>query len=147
VKALYIRIPKDNSIVDEIKQLIRSNDESSFNKLVSLSYEYADRFDFFKDEWVSLNLILAKIPNSPEDENIFLSSKSLLESQDDEFIHFLQIHEYKLGGETAPIEYVSDQISDLVRNQRKMKYLNDLEESILQDAIQKHDFEIFEDNK
>ncbi|MBT3242020.1 MAG: hypothetical protein HN352_02645 [Bacteroidetes bacterium] len=144
VKALYVRINKSNTKVAEIRQLIGSNNESSFESLVNLCYQYADRFDFFEDEWVSLNQILQKIPDSPENENEFLSSNSLLETQDEEFIHFLQIHEFKRGGETAPVEYVRDKIQDLVRTQRKMEYLQDLEESIYQDAIQKNDFEIFE---
>ncbi len=144
VKALYIRIDNNNNRVDEIRSLLRSKNESSFNKLVNLSYQYADRFDFFNDDWVSLSLIFKKIPDSPADENHFLTSSTLLEVEADGFIHFLQIHDYKLRGEIAPIEFVSDNIRDLVRNQRKIEYLSNLEKSIYQEALQKHDFEIFQ---
>lgn len=146
VKALYIRIHEDNSKVEEIRNLLRSDDESSFEPLVNLCYQYADRFDFFGDEWVSFNLILQKIPGSPEDHDAFLRSGSLMELSDEEFVHFLQVHEYKLGNETAPIEYVRERIRDLVLSERKMKYLKELEESVYQTAIQKNDFEIFEEN-
>ncbi len=146
VKALYIRMQKDNSKVEEIRELLRSTKESSFEMLVDLCYQYADRFDFFEDEWVSFNLIVQKIPESPENHEEFLRSGSLMEIMGDDFIHFLQIHDYKLSNETAPLEYVKDRIRDLVLSEKKMQFLSELEESIYQTAIQKNDFEIFDEN-
>lgn len=143
VKALYIRIQKDNSKVEEIRDLLTSSNESSFEPLVNLCYQYADRFDFFGDKWVSYNLIAQKIPGSPEDHESFLRSGSILEIDDQEYVHFLQIHEFKLGDETAPIEYVRDRIKDLVLSERKMEYLKELDESVYQTALQKNNFEIF----
>ncbi|MCK5822321.1 MAG: hypothetical protein KAH17_10545 [Bacteroidales bacterium] len=145
VKALYIRIPKDNTKVESIRELLQSTNESSFEQLVSLSYQYADRFDFFEDEWVSFNLIIQKIPGSPDDYEAFLRSGALMEIEDENYIHFLQVHDYKLSNETAPLEYVRLRIRDLVLSERKMKYLKELEESVYQTAIQNNDFEIFDE--
>lgn len=144
VKALYIRIPKNNTKVEDIRRLLQSTNESSFEQLVSLSYQYADRFDFFEDEWVSFNLIMQKIPGSPDDQEAFLRSGAIMEIEDEVFVHFLQIHDYKLSNETAPIAYVRSRIRDLVLSERKMQFLKELEESVYQTAVQKNDFEIFD---
>ena len=145
VKALYIRIDKNNSKVKDIRELIQSTSASSFERLISLCYQYADRFDFFEDEWVSFNLIFQKIPGSPDDHEAFLRSGALMEIEDEEFVHFLQIHDYKLSDKTAPMEYVRSRIRDLVLSERKMQFLKDLEESVYQTAVQKNEFEIFDE--
>ncbi len=145
VKALYVRIQKNNSKVEEIKNLLKSTKDDAFENLVTLCYQYADRFDFFDDQWVSFQLIVQNIPGSPEDLEAFLRTGSLMEIKDEEFVHFLQVHEYKLAYETAPIEYVYDRIKDLVLTQRRMDYLKNLEESVYQNAIEKKEFEVFEE--
>lgn len=146
VKALYIRIQKDNSKITEIRNLLKSTRETAFEQMVNLCYQYADRFDFFEDKWVSLNLIFQKIPGSPEDQESFLRSGAVLEITDSEYKHFLQIHDYKLSEETAPLEYVEDRIRDLVLNERRMNYLKELEQSVYQKAAEKNSFEIFDEN-
>jgi len=145
VKALYIRISKDNTKIENIKELLHSTDESSFEQLVTLCYQYADRFDFFEDKWVSLNTIIQKIPGSPDDQEAFLRSGALMEIEDEKFAHFLQINDYKLSNETAPLEYVRSRIRDLVLSERKMQFLKELEKSVYQTAVQKNDFEIFDE--
>ncbi len=145
VKALYIKIQKGNSKAAEIQELLQSTSESSFENLVTLGYQYADRFDFFEDKWISFNLIIQKIPDSPEDHEAFLRSGVLLKTEDEQFIHFLQIHDYKLSNETAPLDYVSDRIIDLVLSERKMQFIKELEQSVYQTAMQKNDFEIFDE--
>jgi len=147
VKALYIRIAKTNSRVPEIRQLLTSSNVSAFETLVELSYQYADRFDFFEDKWISLNQILQKIPGSPEDPDGIVQSQSLLEIENGDFLHFLQIRDYILSGETAPIEYLNRRIRDMVLTKRKLDYLKDLEESVYLDAVQKNDFEIYLNDK
>lgn len=147
VKALYVRIQKGNSKVTEIRDLLQSASETAFENLVSLCYQYADRFDFFDDKWVSFNLIVQNIPGSPDDHEAFLRSGALMEISDEEYIHFLQVHEYKLAEETAPLEYVFDRIKDLVITERRMDYLKELEESIYRDAVEKNDFELFEEKQ
>ena len=144
VKALYIRIQKDNGKVPEIKRLLRSTSDASFENLVNLSYQYADRFDFFNDSWVSFQLITQNIPGSPEDQDAFLRSRSLMEVEDEQFIHLLQIHEYKLSGEIAPIEYVYDRIRDMIMTDRRQQLIEELNESVFQEAVEKNNFEIFE---
>lgn len=144
VKALYIRIQKDNSRVQEIKNLLRSSSDSALESLVNLCYQYADRFDFFNDNWVAFQLITQNIPGSPEDQEAFLRSESLMETEDEQFLHLLQIHDYKLSGETAPMEYVQDRIRDMIMSDRRKVLLTELEESVFQEAVEKKEFEIYD---
>lgn len=146
VKALYVRINKENTKVKEIKDLLQSSSNQAFQNLVDLCYQYADRFDFFEDKWVSFKLIVQNIPGSPENHEAFLRSGSIMEIEDEQFIHFLQIHVYKLTGETAPIEYVNNRIRDMVIAERKLNYLKELEEDIFQDAADRNEFEVYHEN-
>lgn len=145
VKALYIRIQKDNSRLDDIKKLLENTTDAAFQNLIELSYQYADRFDFFEDRWTSFTLIVQNIPGSPDDHEAFLKSGMLLEVSEQDYVHFLKIHDYRLSGETAPLEYVNQKIRDLVITERRMDYIKGLEESVYQDAIGRNQIEVFEE--
>lgn len=144
VKALYIRMQKDNSRVSEIKNLIRSDTDQAFESLVNLSYQYADRFDFFDDRWVSFKRIIQSIPGSPGDPEEFLRSQSLLEVEDDASVHLLRIHDYQLTGETAPAEYVHDRIREMIITERRQLLLNELEENLYREAAGNQEFDIYD---
>ncbi len=144
VKALYIRMEKNNPNVPEIRRFIVSNRNQDFEQLVNIGHTQADRFDFFDDEWVSLPLIMEKIPGNPENLDEFLKRNKSWESEDQDFIHFLLIRDYLVSGEKAPVEFIRNQIKGLVLSKRKLDYIEQVEQDVLQDAISQQQIEIYE---
>ncbi len=143
VKALYIRMDKSNANIPEVRSLIPSNRDQDFEKLVSIGQQQADRFDFFDDKWVSFQLIMEKIPGNPENLDEYLQRNQSWESEDDNFIHFLLIRDYLISNETTPIEYIRDQIRGLVLSKRKIDYIRQVEQDLIQDAFRQNQIEIY----
>lgn len=144
VKALYIRIEKTNSNIPEIRRLIRSNRDQDFEQLITIGQRESDRFDFFNDEWVSFPLVMEKIPGNPDDADQFLGRNNIWESNDENFVHFLLIRDHLLTGEQAPIEFIRDKIRGLVLSNRKLDYVKQIEQDVLQDALKQQQIEIYE---
>ena len=69
--------------------------------------------------------------------------KSSIEASDEDFVYFLTIFEYKLIGEVAPLEFVSDRISDIIINKRKITLKKELEKDIYEEAKTSNTFEIY----
>ena len=46
--------------------------------------------------------------------------------------------------EFAPIEYVAPTLKQIILNRRRNNYINDLEKDIINNAIKKKQFEIYE---
>ncbi len=144
VKALYVRVEKSNSVVPEIRRLIRSKKDQDFEKLLDVGQRESDRFDFFNDDWVSFSKIMEKIPGQIDDEDEFLKRNQTWESEDQDYIHFLLIRDHLGSGEQAPIEFINDKIRGLVLSKRKLDYVKQVEQDVLQDALSQKQIEIYE---
>jgi hypothetical protein len=55
IKALYIKLPSETPNLDKIKGLARSNDQKDLQQLESYCYQFAEKFDDFNEEWVSMD--------------------------------------------------------------------------------------------
>ncbi len=144
VKALYIRMDRNNSNLTEIRRLLRSNRDADFEQLLTLGQQEADRFDFFDDKWVSFPLIMEKIPGNPENMDEYLQSNKSWESNDENFVHFLLIRDFLVSREQAPIEYIKEEIRGLVLSKRKLDYIQQIEHDVIQDAFSQQQIEIYE---
>lgn len=144
VKALYIRMDKSNSRIADTRRYINSKRDQDFEQLLNIGQQEADRFDFFDDEWVSLPLIMEKIPGNPEDMDAYLQRNQSWESEDDDYIHFLLIRDYLVSGEKAPLDYIQNQIKGLVLSKRKLDYIEQIEQDVIQEAISQQQIEIYE---
>jgi hypothetical protein len=84
------------------------------------------------------------MPGTVQDPKLFLQRYKYLEAEDDRYFHFARIIDYMLPGMTAPLEFVNQEIRDVLLNKRKMDFLKQLEESIYNEAVIQNDVEVYE---
>lgn len=144
VKALFIQIPASSPNIKDVKKWYKSDDDNDLNELESYCYQYAKKFDDFNEEWVSFNFLLKRFPkvitSNPER---FLRYNKGIEAKDSSYYYFASIREYKLKSSVSPIEYVENQIKSIIFNQRKIKFINELENSLYNEAKTNNEFEIY----
>ncbi|RLD33568.1 MAG: hypothetical protein DRI73_05270 [Bacteroidetes bacterium] len=144
VKALFIQIPASSPNIKDVKKWYKSDDDNDLNELESYCYQYAKKFDDFNEEWVSFNFLLKHFPkvitSNPER---FLRYNKGIEAKDSSYYYFASIREYKLKSSVSPIEYVENQIKSIIFNQRKIKFINELENSLYNEAKTNNEFEIY----
>lgn len=143
VKALFIKLPRNAPNVEQFRRLYTSEKEEDVQQLESYCYQYATKFDFFDDDWVNFTRIQAELP-----QRVWSPEKSLkwykrIEQKDSTYNYFVYISDKRVEGDTAPIEYVSDNIKSVILNKRKVKFLTDMENDIFNDAMSKGEFTIY----
>jgi hypothetical protein len=143
VKGVYFRIPKAHSRIGEFRNLAHSSGELAYKRLVDLGAQIAEYTDSFEGNWLSFPLLMQKMPGSVGDPKLFLQRYKYLEAEDERYFHFARIVEYKLPGEPVPMEYVKQEIRDVLLNKRKMEFLQELEESIYNEAVIQNDVEVY----
>jgi hypothetical protein len=94
---------------------------------------------------VNFELVKNNVPVSIDDEERFLTRNKQIEERDSSNYYFVDIQEYKLINEPAPIEYVEKNIKSLILNKRKIDFLKQVEENIYKEGIRKNRFEIYND--
>ncbi len=143
IKALFIKIPVETPYISRIRQLARSNEQDDLQQLESICYQFADKFDDFNEEWIPFNRLVVELPVEIPNEENFLRRTTLYETRDSSYIYYITIRDYRLRSTLAPFEYVSDDIKRIIWNNRRLDFLQTLENGIYNDALKENDFTIY----
>ncbi|MCD6200664.1 MAG: hypothetical protein J7K46_02525 [Bacteroidales bacterium] len=143
VKALFIKIPLTAPDISKARRWYRSDRDDDYTKLESYCYQYAVKFDDFHDQWIRFDLLLQEVPLTISNQERYLRYNPFIEAKDSAYQYFVRINEYRLRGMDAPIEYVADQIRQIILNERKIKFIRELENNIYSEALNRKEFEIY----
>ena len=147
VKALFIKVPKNAPNIENLKKWYKSDQREEIKKLDGYCYNYAAKFDYFKDGWVKFDIIKNELPKVIENEDEFLRTNRYIEQSDSSFLYFAYIKEKISKGSIAPLVYINFKIKDIILNKRKVKFLTDLESKIYNDAQDHSNFNIYDIEK
>jgi len=143
VKALFIKLPMESPNIDRVRLLSRSNEQTDLQQLEIYCYQFADKFDDFEEKWVPLDRISVELPDEFVNEERSLRRTPYFESSDSTFLYFITIRDYRLRSTLAPFEYVRDDIKRVIWNNRRLEFLQSLENGIYNDAIKENRLTIF----
>jgi len=144
IKGIYFKMPKSSSRLREFQSLARSSGDLAYQRLVDIGAQQAEYTESFEENWLSFNSLMQKMPGSINNPEEFLQRYKYLEADDGRSYHFVKIIDFKLPGETAPLEFVKQDIRDILLNRRKMDFLKELEESIYNEAVIQNEVEVYE---
>lgn len=143
VKAIFIKIPKEAPNIERVRQWYRSGSQADIQNLESYCYQFAEKFDDFGENWLNFMYLLRELPAEIDDENRFLRNNSYYEVEDSTFYYFVNFRDYRLKGSEAPVEYVENDIRNIILNNRKIEFLQDLEKGIYNEALRENAFRIY----
>jgi hypothetical protein len=143
VKALFIKLPVETPDLNKIKLLARSNEQSDLQQLEKYCYQFAEKFDDFNEEWVTMDRISIELQQDIENEENFLKRNTFFETSDSSSVCLVSIRDYRLRSSTAPFEYVREDIKRIILNTRRFEYIQSLENGIYNEALKKNNFKIY----
>ena len=143
VKALYIKLPNHAPGVEKVKEWMRSESEENIKKLEGYCYQYAVKYEYFKDEWVNFDNIKILLPVNIPDNKQYLKNYKFIELKDTAYYYFVNIKDYKTKGSDSPLKFVESDIKTIILLKRKQKLINDLENKIYFDAIDRDNIKIY----
>jgi len=143
VKAIYIKIPKEYANPDQLKKMCSNTTEEGLTELREYCLQYAKGFDIFMDNWVDFEMVLKNIPKEIDNPEQFLQHNKWIELEDSNYYYLVSIQDYKLKNEQAPLEYMKDNIKNLILNRRKIAFLKQLEDNVYTEGVRKNKFKIY----
>ena len=144
VRATFVKVPKNAPRTAKIKELIFSRDEKDQNELKSYCLSFSTAYHLSNSSWIAFDELvksspLVEIPNKIQ----FLKTNPYYETSDDNYLYFLKVDEYRISDNVSPLEFVKDEIRNIILNKRKIELVKQLEDQVYQDALDKKEFEIF----
>ena len=143
IKTLFVQLPINSPNIPNVRQWYRSNNSEDLTKLEGYCYQYATKYDYFNENWIPFNLLLNIIPVSVNNQPSYLKYNQYIEASDSVFLYFANIRDYRLEGSSAPVEYINDNIKSIILNNRKIKFLKEIENNIYYDGLSRNRFEIY----
>lgn len=142
VKAIFIKIPNEVSNPAFLKDLVENSTEEGLSELREYCLQYAKGFDIFVDNWIDFETVKNNIPQEIENAERFLTGNNQIELKDSNYYYLVSIKDFKLINDLAPLQYVENNIKNLLLNKRKIEFLKKIEENIYTEGIRKNKFKI-----
>jgi len=143
VKALFIKIPVEAPNIYRIKLLTRSNHQTDMQELESYCFQFAEKFDDFGENWITMDRLSVELQDEIENQESFLRRNTYFETTDSNSVYLLSIRDYRLRSSIAPYEYVKEDIKRIILNNRRFDFIQSLENGIYNEALKKNIFKIF----
>ncbi len=144
IQGTYIKVPKGAPRTNKIKELMLSRKSKDVLDLKSYCISFSAAYHLGDSSWIEfdklvVNSPLAEIPNKVQ----FLRSYNFYETSDNEFLYFLKIDAYKISDNVSPMEFVKQDIKNIILNKRKVELAKKLEDDVYENAAKRKDFEVF----
>jgi hypothetical protein len=143
VKALFIKVPEEAPSINKVRLWSQSNDQKDMQQLERYCYQFAEKFDDFNEEWITMDQISVELPRDIENQEDFLKRNTFYETNDSLSIYMIIVRDYRLRSSLAPYEYVRNDIKNLILNNRRFEFLQSLENGIYNEALKENFFKIF----
>jgi len=143
VKAVFIRLPAETPNIWKIRNLARSKNPKDFQELEGLCFQFAEKFDYFQDNWITLDRLSLEMNGDLPGREEFLKRQNFYEKSDSSSTAMIVINDYRLRGTIAPYEYVRDDIKRVIWNNRRIQFIQSLENGIYNEALQDNGLKIY----
>ncbi len=143
IRGTYIKVPKNGPHLKKIKEMIFATDDDGKRELKSYCLSFSSAYHISDSTWIIFdelvrNSPMAEIPNKVQ----FLKMNPYHEDEDENFLYFLKVDEYKISDNVSPLEFVRDEITNIILNKRKVELAKKLEDEVYNDASDRKEFEI-----
>jgi len=144
VQLRFVGMPQQFLDRDGVKAKIRSWTPEDKKYLDSIAVQFK-KIHFNDSAWVSATRVIEEIPPLlPSHEASLLKKSQFFELGDSLDVYLGVVNNVLEVNDTAPFGYVKPDIRQLILNRRRMAYVKKLETEIIDEAIKKKEFELYE---
>ena len=143
LKLKYIKIGKDVYNKKALIKLFKSDKKSDLDSLHAV--ELSLKSHHLNDSvWVKYTDLVSKVTIlKNEDKSQLLKKDNFIEKEDSLSLYLVTIKDVLKTNETAPKSYITPTIKQMILHQRKLLLLRNIEETLIDDARKKQQFETY----
>ncbi|WP_258102658.1 peptidyl-prolyl cis-trans isomerase [Marinoscillum sp. MHG1-6] len=145
VKCSFVQVPKTAARISTFRRDWRSYPTDNVDEVKSYISQFASKSYIEDSSWVFFDDVIYGTPlETLTNKDQFLSRTKSSETSNDTHIFFLKIFDFKASNEISPLEFIREDIVNIIINKRKIALQKELEEKIYEEAKQQGLFEVFD---
>ena len=146
LKGRYLKIKSDNYNINDVVKRFRRFNKNDVAFLDSISLQFTS-FYFNDSVWINKEMFFNKFPEINKNVKNRIIKKSLFYQLEDSLeLYLIKINESIFRNDLAPIEFIQPTIKQILLNKKKLEFISKFEKDLIDDAIQKKEFEFYETN-
>ena len=138
VRLLYLKIPDLAPDTELLRQMYLLKKPSDTAKITQYANRYASSFYFSKENWISFEDFLKESPIEYLDIERFVTNKSKQVFEENGFLYFINVFDYRLKNTPSPFTYEKDRIHARIILNRKLE-LRESAKSHFQQKLKQND--------
>jgi len=143
VKAEYYIVEKSAPEIDKTAGWWRSSSEKNKEKFLEYMSIFAKEKSVGDTNWVRYSELAFRVPLQTYNQEALLIKNSKLVLEDSLKVFFVAINAYKIKDAVSPLAYVRQTVKSIILNKRKLDLISKMEESLVNDAYDRKDFEMY----
>jgi len=144
IKGTFLKVPLSAPRVEELRRWSWNSREQDLAEMEKYCLTHADKYSNFSDTWVYFSSIKVQLPMQISNPSRYLRYNKNIETTDEGFRYMLHVSDHVTEGEPAPLELVSRDIINIILNKRKIAFIQDLEQRVYNDGVNRNQFEIYQ---
>jgi hypothetical protein len=138
VQLKYIHFNKDMNDKKNLVKLFKSESPEDLEELIAREFEFYS-FSFNDSIWVSYRDVEKKLTFLKDEKNI--KKNQYIQKEDSLGVYLLAVSDLRRRNEVAPLNYIIPTIKQMILHKRKLELMNEIEKTIMVDAINNKQFE------
>jgi hypothetical protein len=145
VRCNFLKMDKSSNQNRNLDRLLSESEGKQSEAINDIALKYANNYFLEDGTWIRFEDIIINTPlaNHPNKVGL-LKSNNLITVEDDKYKYFFRILEYKLEDQIPPVEFVSEEISKILVNKRRVGLVEQLQKNIYNSALENNEFKIYE---
>ncbi len=147
VQLRFVGLPAQFLDKDEVSRKMNNWETTDKDYLDSIAVQFK-KIHFNDSIWVGVSRVIEVIPPLTSlNEEKYLKKSQFFELQDSLGVYLGKVTDVLEINDTAPFDYIAPDIRQLILNRRRLNYVRKLETEIIDEAIKKNEFEVYENNE
>ena len=144
VKVLYTKLEKNAPQISYLRTMINNTEEQEVRyQLEDYCRQFATNYMLEDQVWLYFQDLLKEIPIKTYNIDAFLKNNKVVEIEDEQYLYFLVIKDYRLKDSVSPLELEKSRIKSIILNKRKLELTKSMRKDLYQDALNKNLIEYY----
>ncbi|TVP45706.1 MAG: peptidyl-prolyl cis-trans isomerase [Mongoliibacter sp.] len=145
VRCNFLKMDKSSNQNRNLDRLLSESEGKQSEAINDIALKYANNYFLEDATWIRFEDIIINTPLADHPNKVgLLKSNNLITVEDEKYKYFFRILEYKLQDQIPPMEFVSEEISKILVNKRRVSLVEQLQKNIYNSALENNEFKIYE---
>ena len=137
MKGLFIKVPLTAPQLGSVRRWYKTETREAVEHLEKYSLQNAVKYEYFYNKWVPVTDVLDLIPLKEAAPEEYINKHRQVELKDTAFCYFLNVSDYRGAGEEKPYEFARSEVKDLLVNQKRVNFMEQVKNDLYQQAVNK----------